>query len=118
MHLMASSKKAISANQLHRVLGVTPKTGWFMSHRVREAMRVLGLEPMGGEGQVVEIDETYIWQQEGHSKKLGARGSAHKNIVLTLVQRGGYARSFHVDSFGVADVVPLVREDIGAVSAI
>src|SRR3982074_1835487 len=60
IHLMASSKKGISSNQLHRVLGVTLKTAWFMSHRVREAMRVLGMEPMGGAGVVVEADETFI----------------------------------------------------------
>ena len=58
MHLMCSSKKGISSNQLHRTLGVTLKTAWFMSHRIREAMKTLGFEPMGGEGYVVEIDET------------------------------------------------------------
>ena len=62
VHLMASSKKGISSNQLHRTLGVTLKTAWFMSHRVREAMRVLGMEPMGGDGKNVEADETYIGQ--------------------------------------------------------
>lgn len=65
VHLMASSKKGISSNQLHRTLGVTLKTAWFMSHRVREAMRVLGMEPMGGAGEVVEIDETIFGKQEG-----------------------------------------------------
>ena len=58
VHLMASSKKGISSNQLSRTLGVTLKTAWFMSHRVREAMRVLGMTPMGGAGAIVEIDET------------------------------------------------------------
>src|SRR5712692_4185096 len=58
MFLLCSSKKGISSNQLHRTLGVTLKTAWFMSHRIREAMRVVGFEPMGGAGQVVEIDET------------------------------------------------------------
>src|ERR1700733_7826720 len=64
VHLMASSKKGISSNQLHRTLGVTLKTAWFMSHRVREAMRALGMEPMGSEGKEVEVDETYIGRQE------------------------------------------------------
>ncbi len=65
VHLMASSKKGISSNQLHRTLGVTLKTAWFMSHRIREAMRVVGVEPMGGAGEIVEIDETLIGFQEG-----------------------------------------------------
>src|ERR1700722_5627025 len=56
MHLLCSSKKGISSNQLHRILGVTLKTAWFMSHRIREAMRALNLEPMGGDGQTVEVD--------------------------------------------------------------
>jgi hypothetical protein len=62
---MASSKKGISSNQLHRTLGVTLKTAWFMSHRIREAMRVVGVQPMGGEGLAVEVDETYIGKMEG-----------------------------------------------------
>ena len=57
--LLSSSKKGISSNQLSRVLGVTLKTAWFMSHRIREAMRDGKLAPMGGNGQIVEIDETY-----------------------------------------------------------
>jgi hypothetical protein len=60
VHLMASSKKGISSNQLHRTLGVTLKTAWFMSHRIREAMKVVGIEPMGSVGEIVEIDETKI----------------------------------------------------------
>lgn len=110
IHLMSSSKKGISSNQLHRTLGVTLKTAWFMSHRIREAMRVLGMTPMGGEGQVVEADETFIGRLEGQPK--GKSGYAHKNVVLTLVERGGSARSFHVDAASVAQIVPLVRKNI------
>jgi transposase-like protein len=110
VHLMASSKKGISSNQLHRILGVTLKTAWFMSHRVREAMRALGVEPMGGEGKEVEADETYIGQQEG----LGTDASRYhnKNMVVTLVERGGSARSFHTDGHSIASIVPIVRENI------
>jgi len=110
VHLMASSKKGISSNQLHRTLGVTLKTAWFMSHRIREAMRVLGVEPMGGAGLAVEADETYIGQQEG----LGTDVSRYhnKNMVLTLVERGGLARSFHVDGKRIADIQPIVRGNI------
>ena len=60
MHLMCASKKGISSNQLHRTLGVTLKTAWFMSHRIREAMPAVGMEPMGGEGAVGAIGATII----------------------------------------------------------
>src|SRR5207244_3145490 len=71
VYLLCSSKKGISSNQLHRTLGVTLKTAWFMSHRVREAMKVVGMEPMGGAGETVEIDETSSGKLEGISKRLG-----------------------------------------------
>ena len=91
-YLMCSSKKGISSNQLARTLGVTVKTGWFMSHRLREAMASSTPPPTGGEGAVVEIDETFISQKKDVPKQ---RGYAHKHAVLTLVERGGSARSFH-----------------------
>ncbi len=110
VHLMASSKKGISSNQLSRTLGVTLKTAWFMSHRVREAMRVLGMEPMGGAGKIVESDETYIGRIEGRQVKRG--GAHHKNAVLTLVERGGSARSFHIDGMKMDDIAPIVRANV------
>src|SRR3954471_8950867 len=70
MFLMSSSKKGISSNQLHRTLGVTLKTAWFMSHRIREAMRAVHLEPMGGAGQVVEVDETAFGRIDGAPKHI------------------------------------------------
>lgn len=112
VHLMASSKKGISSNQLHRVLGVTLKTAWFMSHRIREAMRVLGMEPMGGAGEIVEVDETLMGKVEGAPKKLRTGGSKDRNIVLTLVQRGGAARSFHIDGMAIRDFMPIIRENV------
>src|SRR5277367_3915577 len=84
MFLMSSSKKGISSNQLHRTFGCTLKTAWFISHRIRLAMVTVGIEPLGGAGTIVEIDETYIGRQEGQPAK---SGSATKNIVLTLVER-------------------------------
>jgi transposase-like protein len=111
IHLMASSKKGISSNQLHRVLGITLKSAWFVSHRVREAMRALHMEPMGGEGTVVESDETYFGMPEGQPKPRWG-GTGHKNIVLTLVERGGSARSFHIDSTSIADIAPILRTNI------
>jgi len=95
VHLLTASKKGHSSHQLHRVLGVTYKTAWFMAHRIREAMRPTSMSPMGGAGEPVEADETYIGKLEGHG---GVKGKDHKNIVLTLVERGGRARSFHIEA--------------------
>jgi hypothetical protein len=110
MYLLCSSKKGISSNQLARTLGVQLKTAWFMSHRVREAMRVVGFEPMGGAGEMVEIDETFVGRQEGQPKRRAGWG--HKNTVMTLVQRGGSARSFHVDGTASGQLLPIVRANI------
>src|SRR5271163_2951882 len=67
-YLLAASKKGFSAHQLHRMLGVTYKTAWFMMHRIREAMKSGDLSPLGGAGKVVESDETYIGRQDGAPK--------------------------------------------------
>jgi transposase-like protein len=109
--LMSSSKKGISSNQLHRTLGCTLKTAWFMSHRIREAMRVTGVGPLGGAGKPVEVDETFYGQLEGMPKK-GRTAWAHKNVVLTLVERGGSARSFHVDGVRVADLQGIIQANV------
>jgi transposase-like protein len=111
VHLLASSKKGISSNQLHRTLGVTLKTAWFMSHRIREAMRVLGMEPMGGAGEIVEADETYIGSMDGYAGARTKAGAA-KNTVVTLVQRGGSASSFHADGHSASTIAPIVRDNI------
>jgi transposase-like protein len=110
-HLLSSSKKGISAHQLYRMLGFgSYRTAWFMAHRIREGMRIGDLAPpMGGEGSIVEIDETYIGRKEGAEVR---RGGAHKNIVLSLVERGGEARSFHVDSTKKEDIIPIVKANI------
>src|ERR1700704_5707016 len=115
MFLLCSSKKGISSNQLHRTLGVTLKTAWFMSHRLREAMRAVGMEPLGGNGKTVEVDETYIGRIEGQPKRKSGWG--HKNTVVTLVERRGSARSFHVDSTTIADIATIVRENIARETA-
>jgi transposase-like protein len=114
--LTSSSKKGISGNQLHRTLGCTLKTAWFISHRIREAMRVTGVDPMGGEGEIIEADETFIGRLEGQPK--ARAGFGHKNTVLTLVRRGGEARSFHVDSTSIASIVPILRAQIKAESSV
>ncbi len=110
VHLLASSKKGISSNQLHRTLGVTLKTAWFMSHRIREAMKILGVTPMGGAGKTVEADDTFIGRIDGMPK--GKRGGWHKNAVLTLVERDGAARSIHIDGFAARDIMPAVRANV------
>ena len=109
-HLMASSKKGVSAHQLHRTLQITYEAAWFMAHRIRESMRAGGLSPLGGGGKIVEADETYIGRLKGQPVRRG--GASHKNTVLTLVERGGSARSFHIDTTTVAQVAPIVRENI------
>ncbi len=115
-YLMCSSKKGISSNQLARTLGVTVKTGWFMSHRLREAMTGGTLPPLGGAGKTVEIDETFIGTK--FKKPKGARGTAHKHAVLTLVERGGSARSFHVDGVKAADLLPVIRSNLAKGTAV
>lgn len=104
--LMCASKKGFSANQLHRTLGVQLKTAWFMSHRIREAMRSGALAPMTG---VVEVDETFIGRKKDKPKQ---RGTRHKHVFLSLVERGGEVRSLHVANAKIATVVPIVNETI------
>ena len=107
-HLMNASKKGMSAHQLHRTLGVTYKTAWFMEHRIREAMSPLdGKPPLGGGGKVVEADEAYHGKREipriaspnrgGRPfTKGGKAGGAEKRPIVALVERGGEARATHM----------------------
>jgi transposase-like protein len=116
VHLLCSSKKGISSHQLHRVLEVQYKTAWFLSHRIREAMRSGDLAPMGGPGSIVEVDETFIGKKPGAPKK---RGYGHKNAVLSLVDRqSGEVRSFHVDGTKASDLVPILKANIAKETAI
>lgn len=109
MYLIAGSKKGISSNQLHRILGVTLKTAWFMSHRIREAMSDTN-SPLGGLGQTVEIDETYIGREPG---KEIAPAFHHKMKVVSLVERGtGRARSFVVDRVNTQELAPILFQNI------
>src|SRR5207245_448302 len=113
-----SSKKGISSNQLHRTLGVTLKTAWFMSHRIREAMRTVGVEPMGGAGETVEVDETWIGFQDGANSKTARFATQFRNVVLTLVERGGSSRSFHIDATTHAQMLPIIRANIQRQTAV
>ena len=109
LFMLASSKKGVSAHQVHRMLGISYKSTWFMMHRLREAMRTGGLTPMGSAGSIVEIDETFIGRKEGAEVR---RGGAHKNVVLSLIERGGEARAFHVNSTKREDIIPIVKANI------
>ena len=116
LFLLAASKKGVSAHQVHRSLGISYKSSWFMMHRLREAMRSGGLlPPMGGAGKTVEVDETYVGRRAGVPKSKA--GAPHKNVVLTLVERGGSARSFHVDGNRSDDIVPIVQANLNRESA-
>jgi hypothetical protein len=108
--LLAASKKGISTHQLHRVLGVALRTAWFLSHRIREAMRSGELAPMGGAGGIVEVDETFIGREPGKPKK---RAYHHKMKVLTLVDRETKrARSMVVDNLKPTTIAPILRENM------
>jgi transposase-like protein len=112
-HLLCASKKGMSAHQLWRTLGFgSYRTAWFMAHRIREGMRearIVG--QFGGDGEVVEADETYIGGKEANrhnSKRTGARGAVGKEPVLALVERGGRAASHHVADVTAATIRPII----------
>ena len=111
MYLIAGSKKGISSNQLHRVLGVTLKTAWFMSHRIREAMRDSNLDMFGGEGGQVQADETWIGNKPGVERAKG--GFRHKMKVVSLLdKRTGRTRSIHADEMVAGEVANIVRANV------
>jgi transposase-like protein len=105
VYLLAASKKGMSSHQMHRMLGVTYKTAWFMTHRIREAMRDGTLAQMGGRGQVVEVDETYWGNIPGMPKR---HAWHHKEKIVSLVERGGDVRSFHVEKINGANLRPML----------
>ena len=109
-YLVCASKKGISAKQLERMLGVTYKTAWFMSHRLREAMNTAPHGQMGGNGEPVEVDETY-WGNVGKNEP-GARGGHHKMKIVSLVERDGEKRSFHVPNVNSKTLRPILNAQI------
>ncbi len=114
MALLCSSKKGISANQLHRILGVSLKSAWFMAHRIREAMKDPNSGPLGGSGKIVEADETYVGQNVSEFRD-GAwhrkQGLSGKIAVVTLIERGGRSRSVKVDKMNLAEVRSFIEEN-------
>jgi transposase-like protein len=119
-HLMCSSKKGVSAHQLHRTLDLTYEAAWFMAHRIREAMRAGGLAPLGGGGGIVEADETYYGKVDDpkpanvHGKpfRYAKKSPRNKRPILALVERGGNVRTFHVPVADKEAVTKIVRENI------
>ena len=110
VHLMVSSKKGISSHQLSRVLEIQYNSAWFLTHRIREAMRSGDLAPFGGQGGIVEVDETFIGRIKGVPKK---RAFHHKMKVLALIDRdSGKARTMVVDNVTAATLMPIVRANV------
>jgi transposase-like protein len=129
MHLMGASKKGISAHQLWRMLGFgSYRTAWFMAHRIREAMKDTGTEPLGGEGKTVEADETYIGKRETPRKlsrgrvakptKSGKSGGAQKRVVFGLVERGGRAKMFLVQDANAETIRDVLVRNVDRASAL
>jgi transposase-like protein len=107
--LMVSSKKGVSSNQIHRSMGVTLKTGWFMTMRIREALKTTDTDGLGGHGRTVEADETYVGRKPGTKVR---RGAAHMNAVMSLVERGGRVRSFHVPNVTANNLRPIIGRHV------
>lgn len=122
IHLMCASKKGISTRQIQRMLDCSMKTAWFLTHRIREAMREGGMSPLGGEGAVVEADLTYIGGKERnkHASKRDKKnvGGVGKAMVHTLVERNGRARSHHVSRVDGFVLGALLRKNVDKKSAL
>ena len=128
MHLMASSKKGYSAHQLHRTLGITYQSAWFLAHRIREAMGNDVSGPLGGDGKIVEADETYFGKLETPRKskqrgdrpftKRGKTGPGGKRAVVSLVERGGRCRTFHIDHATAENVRDVIVRNVSRKSTL
>ena len=105
IYLMCSSKKGISAHQLHRSLGITYKSAWFMAHRIRYAMEHIATDKLSG---IIEADETYIG---GKAKGVRGRGAGKKMIVASLVERNGDVRSVHVERVNAKTLKGFIKQN-------
>ena len=112
-HLMAASKKGMSAHQLGRMLGLTYKSAWFIAHRIREAMREPTPGPLGGENKVIEVDETYVG---GKAKNRAKRPVKPKQAVVSLVERKGKVHSMHVANVTAKTLRPVIVKHISRAS--
>jgi transposase-like protein len=127
MHLMGASKKGISAHQLWRMLGFgSYRTAWFMAHRIREAMKDAGAGPIGGEGKIVEADETYFGNRENPKPSPQRKGRPYlkrkkpfdKRPIVALVERGGEVRTFHVENATKANIREVLVRNVDRKSAL
>jgi transposase-like protein len=107
--LICSSKKGVSSNQLARTLGITVKSAWFASHRLRQAMRQDNRGQLGGEGKIVEADETFFVNRKGFKKQTGV---GHKMAIMSLVERGGSIRSIVLDRVNRKNVERIIRRNV------
>jgi transposase-like protein len=111
--LMCAGKKGISSNELHRTLGVTLRTAWHMSHRIRLAMDDIGPGPLGGAGVFVEADETFIG---GKARNRAYKAPPPKKAVVALVERKGRVRSRHFPEVNAANLRPILEAEIDVAS--
>jgi transposase-like protein len=118
-HLLMASKKGMSAMQVHRMLGVSYKSAWFMCHRIRESLRYNDEGPLGGHGKTVEADETFIGGKEKNKhrdKRQHVTGGGRKESVFSLVERDGRARSFHMDAVSADTLRPILVTQVNRAS--
>jgi len=114
-HLMMASKKGMSALQIQRMIGVTYKTAWFLCHRIRESLRENTADKLGGEGKIVEADETYIGGKDKNrhaNKRRHVHGGSQKEAVVALVERGGRVRSHHVKDVNSKNLRVVLTDEI------
>jgi transposase-like protein len=115
-HLMMASKKGVSALQVGRMLGLSKKTAWFLCHRIRESLRETKIEPLGGEGRTVEMDESFVGglEKNKHRSKRKHRGTGGvgKEAVYALVERGGRVQSHHVQTVNAKNLWPILEAQI------
>ena len=115
-HLMMASKKGISALQIGRMLGLSKKTAWFLCHRIRESLRDTAPDLLGGEGSTIEADETYVGGKERNKHRSKRRrdhiGGVGKEMVFSLVERGGRVRSRHMENISARNLRPVLDEQL------
>jgi transposase-like protein len=121
-HLMMASKKGMSALQIGRMLGLSKKTAWFLCHRIRESLRETKIEPLGGKGKTVEMDETFVGGLEKNKhrskRKHVGTGGAGKEAVYSLVERGGKVRSHHVPAVNADNLRPIIEAHISGATVV
>jgi len=118
MHLLGASKKGMSAHQMHRMLGITYQSAWFLCHRIREAMNDkdhIGKGGLGGKNEAVEVDETYVG---GKAKNRAYKEPERKKAVVSLVERGGRVASFHVANVTAKTVRPIIVTNVNRASVL